>query len=192
MKKTITLSVFGFLMILSTLSTFAQKGTQHFTGAAATTFYKGASQVFVNEKRNTISFIRLKEDQQVSEKNAKDWLQHDVLKLSPDGNLIQYQQFNDKVGYSHIRYREYYKGVPVEYGVYYVHSKGGTVKSANGEWYNGISLSTKPSITSNQAYLVVLLLARVITRLGAVRQIDTGIIVCRFKELNLRMVKEFR
>lgn len=152
MKKAVTLSVFGFLMILNTLSSFAQKGTEHFTGTAATKFYKGASQVFVNEKRNTISFIRLKEDQPVSEKDAKEWLQHDVLKLNPDGNLIQYQQFNDKVGYSHIRYREYYKGVPVEDGVYYVHSKDGVVRSANGEWYDGISISTKPSINPSQAY----------------------------------------
>jgi hypothetical protein len=33
-----------------------------------------------------------------------------------------------------------------------------------------------PRVTSNQAYLVVLLLARVITRLGSLRQIDTGVI----------------
>jgi len=33
-----------------------------------------------------------------------------------------------------------------------------------------------PRVTSNQAYLVVLLLARVITHLGALRQIDTGVI----------------
>jgi hypothetical protein len=33
-----------------------------------------------------------------------------------------------------------------------------------------------PRVTANQAYLVVLLLARVITRLGTVRQIDTSIV----------------
>jgi hypothetical protein len=33
-----------------------------------------------------------------------------------------------------------------------------------------------PRVTSNQAYLVILLLARVITRLGSLRQVDTGVI----------------
>jgi hypothetical protein len=33
-----------------------------------------------------------------------------------------------------------------------------------------------PRVTSNQAYLVILLLSRVITRLGQVRQVDTGVI----------------
>ncbi|MBV9358372.1 MAG: phage tail assembly protein [Chloroflexi bacterium] len=33
-----------------------------------------------------------------------------------------------------------------------------------------------PRVTSNQAYLVILLLSRVITRLGKLRQVDTGVI----------------
>lgn len=37
-----------------------------------------------------------------------------------------------------------------------------------------------PRVTSNQAYLVILLLARVITRLGSLRQIDTGIVEALF------------
>jgi hypothetical protein len=33
-----------------------------------------------------------------------------------------------------------------------------------------------PRVTANQAYLVVLLLARVIVKLGSLRQVDTGVI----------------
>jgi hypothetical protein len=33
-----------------------------------------------------------------------------------------------------------------------------------------------PRVAANQAYLVVLLLARVVTRLGSLRQVDTGVI----------------
>src|SRR6476646_5319236 len=47
-----------------------------------------------------------------------------------------------------------------------------------------------PRVTSNQAYLVVLLLARVITRLGALRQIDTGVIEGLFS-VDLAYLQDF-
>ena len=37
-----------------------------------------------------------------------------------------------------------------------------------------------PRVTSNQAYLVILLLSRVITKLGTLRQVDTGVIESLF------------
>ncbi|MCY7409842.1 MAG: hypothetical protein LH473_06180, partial [Chitinophagales bacterium] len=130
----------------------AQKNNQHFTGSQAANVCKGAKQLTINEKRNTISFIRLQETQNISETNSKDWLKKDVLKARADDNLIQYKQFNDKIGMSHIRNRQHYKGVPVEYGVYYVHSMAGKVQSANGEWYEGINISVTPSLNAKQAY----------------------------------------
>lgn len=140
------------IVCLFTFGAFAQQGSKHYTGIAATPFYKGASQVFVNEKRNTISFIRLQEQENVPLQSAKEWLKNQVLKPVAGTDLVQYQQFSDKSGFTHIRYRQYFKGVPVEYGVYYVHAKDNKVKSANGEWYDGISLSTTPAISAAQAY----------------------------------------
>lgn len=151
MNKFFTPALLTLLCVFS-LATFAQKGSKQFTGAQATTFYKGASQVSVHQKRNTISFVRLQENEMIPVAKAKDWLKHEILKVPSTQDLIQYKQFDDKAGFSHIRYRQHYKGVPVEYGVYYVHSRGGNVASANGEWYDGISLNTNPSITAEQAY----------------------------------------
>ncbi|MEP7128039.1 MAG: PKD domain-containing protein, partial [Chitinophagales bacterium] len=151
MKRFLTTAFLTFAFIFS-FSAFAQQANKHYTGSAATPFYKGASKVFVNEKRNTISFIRLNENEFVPLANAKDWLKNQVLKLPVANDLVQYQQFSDKFGFTHTRFREQYKGVPVEYGVYYIHSQGERVKSANGEWYNGISISTTPAITAAQAY----------------------------------------
>jgi len=135
---------------------FAQQNVQHFYGTQAARYYKGASQVFVNDKRNTISFVRLNPGENIAPANAVHWLRNDILKLRPEEGLEQYQQEKDNVGFIHTRYRETYKGVRVQYGVYYVHSKDGRVVNANGEWYSNINLSVHPAITSQQAYQSVL------------------------------------
>src|SRR6185503_5523298 len=101
----------------------AQQSVQHYYGAQATRYYKGASQVFVNEKRNSISFVRLNPNENVPAENSVQWLRQDILRLRPEDGLQQYQQEKDYVGFTHTRYYETYKGVRVQYGVYYVHSK---------------------------------------------------------------------
>lgn len=151
MNKSITSGLLAMLCLLS-FPLLAQQQVKHFTGAAASAYYKGASHVYVNEQRNNISFIRLHEQENMPVAKAKEWLKTTVLKLAATTDLVQYQQFDDRAGFAHTRYREYYKGVPVEYGVYYVHSKNNRVQSANGEWYDGINLSTTPKLTAAQAY----------------------------------------
>lgn len=151
MNRTFTPALLILLCVFS-VTAFAQKGAKQYTGAEAAVYYPGASRVFVHQKRNTVSFISLKETEHVPVSKAREWLKNQVLKAPATHDLIQYQQFDDKQGFSHTRYRAHYKGVPVEYGVYYVHSKNGRVASANGEWYDGISITTEPAITAQQAY----------------------------------------
>ncbi len=151
MKKLFTLFL-SAVIICCSINLFAQRGSQHLSGVDAAKIYKGASKITISSKRNTISSIQLLPDQNIPTERSKQWLKNDVLKVPAEIDLIQYNQFNDKIGFSHVRYREHYKGVPVEYGVYYVHNRGGKVVSANGEWYNGINISTTPKNTSQKAY----------------------------------------
>ncbi|MEO6167292.1 MAG: PKD domain-containing protein [Chitinophagales bacterium] len=151
MNRIFTPALLSMLCIF-TIASFAQSGVKYFKGSEATLICKGASQVIMDEERNTVSFIRLQQNESIPVSKAKDWLKNEVLKLPATHDLVQYQELNDNAGFTHFRYREHYKGVPVEYGVYYIHTRGEKVKSANGEWYEGIALSTTPSLTASQAY----------------------------------------
>jgi Zn-dependent metalloprotease len=135
------------ILICCSSSLFAQR----YSGVQANKIYQGASQVNINPLRHSISFIRLDAQTTISSATAENWLRSDVLKLRKDDGIVQYQQINDKIGFTHVRYHQSYKGIPVEYGTYYIHNKDGRVVSANGEWYSGVNISTKPSISAKQA-----------------------------------------
>src|SRR4030095_431423 len=125
---------------------------QHYVGEQAKKINPDASQVFINEKRNTISFIRLDATANVPTSSGETWLRNDVLKLSTEDNLVQYQEYDDNIGFIHTRYRQFYKSVPVEYGVFYIHNKNGKVVSANGEWYSNINMDVEPLLNATEAY----------------------------------------
>ncbi|MEO8146596.1 MAG: PKD domain-containing protein [Bacteroidia bacterium] len=117
---------------------------------------KGAELVQVDEKRKTISFIRLREQSFVQMSNHLTWLKNEALHLRAADDLKPYRVENDLTGFSHYRYKQSYKNIPVEYGVYYVHCKTGKVVSANGEYYAAININAQPSLTKVAAFTLAL------------------------------------
>ncbi len=57
----------------------------------------------------------------------------------------------DDYGFSHHRYQQYYKGIPVEYGEYIVHARNGRSEKANGSLGLNINLSPTPQLSEKQA-----------------------------------------
>lgn len=121
------------------------------TGADAKALVKGSDKIIINSKRNTSSFIHLAADRFVPAQNQVLWLRSALGLKSGDG-LKPYKTEIDNIGYTHYRYHQTYMSVPVQYGVYYVHTLKGRIVSANGEWYNNINLSTQPKLTPKEAY----------------------------------------
>lgn len=62
-----------------------------------------------------------------------------------------YRQESDPVFGQLLRFQQYYKGVKVEFGRYYVHVQNGKIKSINGDYEPVENLSIKPKITETQA-----------------------------------------
>src|SRR5450432_1359370 len=100
MKK-IILSSFLLLNFLVVTSSLLAQNRHHYYGTDAARFYKGASQVFVNDKLNTVSFVRLNTTENITEQNAPQWLRNDVLKLNNDFGMKQYMQEKDYKGFTH-------------------------------------------------------------------------------------------
>ena len=138
--------------VLITAGAFAQRGNQLYLGSRAATVCEGATKLAINQKRNTISYIRLDDNHRIMTNQAVQWLKKDVLKLTGDDQIKLLRTHTDNIGDVHYRYTQYYKNVPVEYGVYYVHSRAGRVRSVNGEWYQVANVNTHPSISASEAY----------------------------------------
>ena len=58
------------------------------------------------------------------------------LKLSPDDDIKEIKTERDKLGFTHVKYQQYFKGIKVEFAKYSVHSKNGKIKSMSGELYD--------------------------------------------------------
>ncbi len=74
-------------------------------------------------------------------------------------NLTTFQVYTaetDKYGYTHTRFQQYYKGVKVQHGVYFVHSKNGIISHINGDYHKIDNLTEKPNLTQKQALNITL------------------------------------
>lgn len=67
----------------------------------------------------------------------------------------------DRVGMKHEKMQQYYNGIKVEFGTLIIHSKNNSVKSINGEVYNGIGINLSPSLSAQEAF------NKAITHIGA-------------------------
>jgi Zn-dependent metalloprotease len=73
------------------------------------------------------------------------------LKLGENDRMVTVRTDTDKLGFTHSRFRQHYKGIPVEGTDFIVHSRNGSINSCNGKLLCGLSLSTTPAITAQQA-----------------------------------------
>lgn len=74
-----------------------------------------------------------------------------ILQLGTNDNLEIISVNADKIGFSHHRYQQTYKGIPIEGAVYIMHEKDSRVTHANGKLVRNIDMTVTPSITEVQA-----------------------------------------
>ena len=74
------------------------------------------------------------------------------LQLASDDNLIKTKTENDKVGFTHEKYQQYFKNIKVEFGTYKVHAKNGFIKTMDGELYSPGKLKIKPTLSKSAAF----------------------------------------
>ncbi|MEZ5047262.1 MAG: M4 family metallopeptidase [Chitinophagaceae bacterium] len=73
----------------------------------------------------------------------------------PSNHQFQKKDENtDELGITHEKFQEYYMQLPVEFGQYKVHSKGGIISSINGEMYDVSNVNTTPSINASNALVL--------------------------------------
>ena len=76
----------------------------------------------------------------------------DAFELSERDNMKSVKNEKDDIGFTHYRYQQYYKNLPVVYGEFIVHQNAeGFTQSANGRLIKGLKLGNTPSLSENQA-----------------------------------------
>ncbi len=119
-------------------------------GPAANLQIQGADQIVINDNRNTIQFVRFRQDAQPIVGDMVSWLKT-LLKSDNATSFELYATESDKIGWTHYSFRQTYNGIGVEDGVFYIHTLGGKIVSTNGEYYSPISATTATSISKTQA-----------------------------------------
>lgn len=132
-------------VVIMTQLTHAQ--SKEYYGNEAGKLITGADYVRTNDQRSTVSYVRLAPNVQLSKETAAEWLKTQVLRSQSGMDVRYYRKAIDKIGYEHLRYQQVYRGVPVEYSMYIVHTKDGKIVSANGEAYTNIQLDVTPSLS---------------------------------------------
>ena len=92
------------------------------------------------------SFKSFKVQSKDVEKELLNW-----FNLSDKSGFVKISESVDNNDISHVKYQQYYKGLPLSGKVIMVHSKGGTVLSINGQVGADLSIDIVASITAEEA-----------------------------------------
>lgn len=71
--------------------------------------------------------------------------------LSQADQMVIKRTEADQLGFTHHRYQQYYKGIPVEGGEFIIHSAAGKAITGNGKIITGLNLATTPALSPQQA-----------------------------------------
>lgn len=138
------------ILLLSALCAITVLDARSFQGGAADLQVSGAEQLVINDNRNTIQFVRYRPDAQPVVGDMVTYLKT-LLKTDANTGFNLYATETDQIGWTHYRFRQTYKNIEVEDGVFYIHTLGGKIVSANGEMYAPVQANVNGAVTAQQA-----------------------------------------
>ncbi len=74
------------------------------------------------------------------------------LGLKDNSSFIRIKSENDKKGFLHEKFQQYYQGIKVEFATYSLHSKSGRLESISGEYYSLEGVKIQPTLSKNEAF----------------------------------------
>ena len=108
------------------------------------------STVLINPVTKSPSNIRIKQGDQISLKSFFNEYKK-TFGLSNDNEIRSYKVSTDKLGQTHHRYKQYYKGVELAEVQFILHEKNGLVFQSNGNLVHNLNLDVSPSLSESDA-----------------------------------------
>lgn len=146
MKFTIILTLlFAALQVTSPCS-----AQQVFYGNEASQKYPYATVLRLKGENRVPDYIQFSAELSINEGQIVGFLSK-LFNLSTDYSFELVKAEFDNQGQKHLSFQQYYKGSPVEFGIYKAHFIAGKLFSINGAFYMNIDQSASPSIEASVA-----------------------------------------
>jgi Zn-dependent metalloprotease len=123
---------------------------QTYYGRAAGEIIDGAAVVRMDQSGNTPVYIEFKGGHEIDWNNFGTWL-HKTFELPENSGYQEVNRINDRLGYTHIRFRQTVNNIPVFDGVFIVHIRNNKVVSINGDIYSGAVKNYQKNLSEAQA-----------------------------------------
>src|ERR1700757_342961 len=101
------------------------------------------------------NFIRFTEEQNIAPDKFVEWASY-AFNLPSTSTLKAYSVENDKLGFTHTRYKQYVNGYPEEGTMLITHTLNGKLKTVNGEYFQNLSSSYSASLSEADALQLAL------------------------------------
>ncbi|MGD1845348.1 MAG: M4 family metallopeptidase [Salibacteraceae bacterium] len=111
--------------------------SQIYTGAKASKLVRGAETVRLKPHSSVPDFVRFRIGSELSPDEVEGWLKQ-YTKGNNAVGLRLLDNETDPFGYTHYRFQQTYRGLPIELSRYLVHVRNGKVVSMNGVWFDEI------------------------------------------------------
>lgn len=163
-KKTFTSLLFLLLLITIALTGYSQTKNTNPLAGFKSPFHSKQSKAALkatipssNEPKNEIkfsvqneSFFVKAEKYNLNKENINSNLGQ-YLSLNSDFSFQEINSSKDELGFTHIRYDQFYKGIPLDGYMVLAHFKDGRLKTINGRVALFNNLNINPAITGQQA-----------------------------------------
>lgn len=121
------------LLVLTVLLSFSlASSAQEYFNSEAEKYMRGAEHIRYTEFSEIPDYVKMKPGNEIPLSGFVLWTSKVLFEKDKSVELITFQTNKDELGYTHQRYQQYYKGIPVEGAVLNSHSINGRVISFNG------------------------------------------------------------
>ena len=136
--------------LLKTITTTLEITVSSFANAQKVAFPNSLEIVSYSKETNLPNFIKLKEGKQITANNFTAWASV-TLNLPKNSSFKPYETFNDLLGYSHTRYKQYVNNLPIEGTMLISHSNNDKITAINGDYVQQLQSTYTTNITEAKA-----------------------------------------
>ncbi len=108
------------------------------------------SNEYTIQKDANYSLIKFAENSKITTNNFFQEISN-AEGITDADRFVVIKTENDEIGFTHYRYQQTFKGINVVGGEYLLHEKNGKLISANGNFYNNLSINTTASVSKEIA-----------------------------------------
>ncbi|MCH2200214.1 MAG: M4 family metallopeptidase [Flavobacteriales bacterium] len=122
---------------------------QRFEGNKAQEIIPEAKSLTIDRETGLVKLCVFGERLEFNEKSIDRF--SEMLRLNPSNSFEEISTQKDKLGFEHIKFRQFYFGIPIEYSSITFHLKEGKWDSFSGDYWQNVQVDIKPLLSESLA-----------------------------------------